>query len=333
MVENPANAESPLPAGKPHRRRWFRFGLFLLFVVAAAAAAIRVFAPATYTASALIRIGGPPTPLVSTDTHASFDLYKGTQIQLLTSDFVLIAALRRNTSQVEIVKQQEDPVRWLAKTLQVESPGNSEILRVSLSTAQRAESIAIVNAVVDAYQTEAVDKERAERANRLAKLSKVYEEKETELRSRCKELKALKAALGDGGQTVERMQPQDTDLRQRLAELRRAEMRAELRIAHLKHDLDGLDKESAKFKAAKAEAEAAEIDREFWTSKSTPLIEEIDALQKRLDRQAHESIDVEMMSGEIESAKKLVRALDDERQRAQVELNSQPRIVVVQRAQ
>ena len=329
MQTAPPKADAP-----KRKRRWFQFRLRTLFVVVtvAAAAAAWIFSAKTYTVSALIRIVGQPTVRINGDTRSSIDVYRGTQIQLLTSDFVLTAALR-NISQLEFVKQQKDPVQWLAKALQVESPGNSEILRVSLSTPQKADSVAIVNAVVAAYMTEVVDKERADRVSSLAELDKVYAEKEAELRSKRMGLKRLTEASGDGSQSADRMQMQITDLRRWLDEARRAEMQAELRIAHLKHDVDGLDKQSDKFKAAKAETEAAEVDREFWHGKCAPLIEELHELQKRLDRQEHESIDVEMMRGEIESLKRLAQALYDERQRTQIELNSRPPITVLQPAQ
>jgi hypothetical protein len=327
-------AEPPEADPPKRKRRWFQFSLRTLFVVVTVAAAVAawLFAAETYTASALIRIAAePPKVMASVETRSNSELYKSTQIQLLTSDFVLISALR-NIGQLEIVKQQNDPVRWLAKTLQLESPGNAEILRVSLTAPQKNDAVAIVNAVVAAYMNEVVDRERSSGISKLAELDKVFTEKETELRAKLTELNKLSETLESAGQIENRRQPRITVLAQLAAESRRAEMQAELQIAHLKHDMNGLDKESARFKTAKAEADLAEVDREFWSSKSVTLTEELEKAQTRLDRKSTASIDVEMMRGEVKSLKALTRAVNDERERVRIELHSQPRITVMQPA-
>jgi hypothetical protein len=332
MVENPDNVEPALPAANPRRRRWIRFGLFLLFVVVMAAAAAWFFKAATYTASALIQVAAEQPKLIrNADTNSGYDILKLTQMQLLTSDFVLIAALR-NVGNLKTVTEQVDPVRWLAKALQVESPGNATTLRVSLTTPQKDDAVAIVQAVVDAYMTAVAEKERTLSAVRLRELDSIYNQKETELRQKWSELKMLTEQLGGGDQIDNRMESLITDERRSLAELRRAETLAELQLARAKHKLGGLAEASPEFNAAKAEADLAEFDLGFWRSKTAPLLVEIDNLQKRRDQQANESIDVEMMRSEVESLKAITRALNDERQRLQMELNSAPRITVMQRA-
>ncbi len=127
-----ANRESPNSGGgitsylHAYRRRWLLATfLGLVFGVAAAVAAWLSATPA-YTSTALIRIAANNQGIVYQDDkgQTSFDLYKGTQMQLLTSDFVLIAALRDNpkVSNLDVVKQEVDPVRWLSKTLNVQAP-------------------------------------------------------------------------------------------------------------------------------------------------------------------------------------------------------------------
>ena len=98
-------------------------------------------------------------------TTNDFEIYKGTQQQLLTSDVVLIAALRKpEAASLAVVQKQDDPVKWLARNLRVELPPNSEIMRVSLTTSKPDEAALLVGAVVDAYMNEVVDAERHRKA-------------------------------------------------------------------------------------------------------------------------------------------------------------------------
>ena len=191
-----------------YRRRWFLATSLGILCGAAALVAAWFLTPTTFTSQALIRVASDHQGIVYQDdkVQLSFELYKGTQMQLLTSDFVLIAALRNPTvANLDLLKQEEDPVRWLAKTLQVESPEKAEILRVSLTSPDRNGGAAIVQAVVDAYKTEVVDKERMGRVQRLAELDRVYAEQETELRNKRTELKKIAGQLGSGdrGRTLD----------------------------------------------------------------------------------------------------------------------------------
>ena len=92
------------------------------------------------------------------DSTSSFEVFKGTQQQMLTSDVVLVAALRKpEAASLAAVKKEDDPVRWLARNLRVEFPGNAEIMRVSLTGEKPDEAAVLVGAVVDAYMNEVVD--------------------------------------------------------------------------------------------------------------------------------------------------------------------------------
>jgi capsular exopolysaccharide synthesis family protein len=182
-----------------YRRHWFLATSLGLICGVTVAAAEFLSATTNYTSSALILIASEDQGIVYQDekAHSNFELYKGTQMQLLTSDFVLIAALRDpKIANLELLKREEDPIRWLSKSLQVDAPGNAEIIRVGLTTPDRNSGAAIVQAVVGAYQTEVVNKELDRRAKRLAELERVYTEQETELRKKRTDLKSLIETLG-----------------------------------------------------------------------------------------------------------------------------------------
>ena len=76
-----------------YRRHWFLATSLGLICGAAAAVAVWLSATTSFTSSAVIQVASVPNDLIpaANDNNANFELYKGTQMQLLKSDFVLIA--------------------------------------------------------------------------------------------------------------------------------------------------------------------------------------------------------------------------------------------------
>jgi capsular exopolysaccharide synthesis family protein len=186
------------------RRRWPLAITLGLFCSAAAMIPAWFLTSDRYTAVSLLQISATQQQLVSFQSanqvaSNTFEIYKGTQQQMLTSDVVLIAALRKpEAAGLALVQKQDDPVRWLAKNLRAECRADTEIMRVSLTGPQPDEVAVLVGAVVDAYMNEVVDAERHRQRDRLNELDRLYTEKETEMRSRRTELKQLAEQLGTG---------------------------------------------------------------------------------------------------------------------------------------
>jgi uncharacterized protein involved in exopolysaccharide biosynthesis len=328
MTLSPGSSELFNPDGRPLGRRWLRLAVCLVLLIVAAGVIVagRFLAAPKYTATALIRVAtSPPAILSASDTSSPFDLYKSTQIQLLTSDFVLNAALRQ-LGALEIVKQQGDPIRWLASTLEVETARESEIIRVSCADERKDVAVAIVNAVVNAYMKEVVEHERYPHKERIVQLNQLFNEKEAQLHSRLTEWKRLVEQSGADGQQAN-PPPQAAVLTQLITESRRAQLQAELQLSRANFKLKGKADGSAELIAAKAEAELAEADRDFWIHKSAMLSEELEKLESRLG-----SADEAMMRVEIESLQAIMKTLNDKRQKEMIELDARPRIELVQRA-
>ncbi len=183
------------------RRRWGLAITLGLAGGAAAAVAAWWLAADKYTAVALLKISAHENPILfklEEDSATSFDMFKGTQQQLLVSDVVLIAALRRpEASGLAVVQKEEDPVRWLARNIRVDFPGNAEIMRVSLTSEKPEEADILVGAVADAYMNDVVDVDRNARNVRLEMLDKLYDEKEAEMRKRKSEIRSMAEQLED----------------------------------------------------------------------------------------------------------------------------------------
>ncbi len=184
------------------RRHWF-FGLVIGIALAVAVGASTWFLmPKSYTATALIEVSMRDDVLVfperSYSAQQEYQVFKETQAQLLKSPFVLMAALRKpEIIALSIVEREKaDPIIWLQDELHVSFPGESAIMRVSLSDNDPKEVAKIVQAIVDAYISEIVENDRSMKHRKLADLGNVLARKEQEIRKRRTTLKRLADELG-----------------------------------------------------------------------------------------------------------------------------------------
>ena len=189
------------------RRRWLSvLGLGLLCGGLAGAGAWFAIQP-KYTAVALVHVATQHGQLVfktaDRSTLSDFDVYKNTQQGILTSRFVLTAALRKpDVAKLGVVQRELDPIDWLQRELKVKFPLDAEIMRISLTTDDPKEASILVNAVVAAYMDEVVDDEEGQRSANLSELDTIYSEKETEVRKKRTDLRQLAEQLGAGDSTA-----------------------------------------------------------------------------------------------------------------------------------
>jgi len=165
-----------------------------------------------FTATALLRIKAREETLIANPARqgqveihiaapgdpSPFDIYKATQQALLTSRFVISAALDRLVdAKLPIIQQnQENPERAIAERIQTDFPRNGEILRVRFTSSDPGEAAKLTNAVVEAYMSEAANADQAEKARRLTSLEQIYESKSHELRNKREVLEELVKRLG-----------------------------------------------------------------------------------------------------------------------------------------
>jgi capsular exopolysaccharide synthesis family protein len=108
-----------------------------------------------------------------------------------------MAALRRpGINGLGTLQGEEDKVGYLVRNVQVSAPMESEVLQVRLRGESPQEITAIVNAVTNAYLTDVVNKEKAERLSRRDALEKKYKENMAEIRSRLDTYHDLAKTLG-----------------------------------------------------------------------------------------------------------------------------------------
>ena len=93
------------------------------------------------------------------------DTLRRTLLAYLKSPFVLTAALRDSSaSGAELLREEEDPVGWLARRLVAYYPADGEVLTLALPHASAAEGelVAIVNAVAKAFQDEVLFRQQSD---------------------------------------------------------------------------------------------------------------------------------------------------------------------------
>jgi uncharacterized protein involved in exopolysaccharide biosynthesis len=152
-----------------------------------------------YTATATIHVRSVAPTMLSHPGQAysekEYRDYKETQRRLVTSQIVLMCALRKpdiaKLPSVEAEIINGDPVRWLGKMRKVEFPGDAEIMSVSCTTDNPHDAAALTNAVVDAYMTEVVNTEFEYRKRKLNELEQIVAEKEKALIEKRSELHEL----------------------------------------------------------------------------------------------------------------------------------------------
>ena len=180
------------------RRRWAPAILLGLLLGLALAIPIWMLYPRSYEAMAWMRVRDRGGMLSQGRDPGELEAYKKTNLSLMKSSSVVQAALRRPgiESLVTLREAGADQVGWIAKKLQILAPSDSEIVQVKLR-GKNAEDVAkIVNAVIDSFLEDVVNKDRTERLSRRDALEKKFKENQAELRSRRDTLNSLARQLG-----------------------------------------------------------------------------------------------------------------------------------------
>ncbi len=297
-----------------------------------------------YTATSSLRIGFTAPHILDQPaqqhSEKEYDLYKKTQQQLLKSRFVLMAALRKpevaKLPSVQEETKQNDATRWLEGLVKIEFPGDSEIMKVSVSRSDPYEAVTLNRAVVDAYMTEVVNVEREQKRQRLGELNRAYTEKEADLREKQEDVRKLAEQLG--------ISYSDTlTLKQKLAleelsnywnNLKRLQttlqdMRRDLAIQKAFQDDAKGEKRDVFSKEVKRLAAAIVATAE----QESKLQQTVDCYRRETEHFGTSTVEIEMMQAEIRNHAAMLAEIDRERERLRVEMRAAPRVALLERAE
>lgn len=149
--------------------------------------------PSKYTTSSLVRVLNTD-PIVHTKEDLQgrndFAIYLKSQAAMIKSHFVLTAALRDpNVAALPMLREQQDPVRFLEEELRVEYQDGSEILKIMLSGDDPRAITLIVNAIHEAYFREVVDEEITRKKARLRQLEDLINRMQEEVKRKYGQIK------------------------------------------------------------------------------------------------------------------------------------------------
>lgn len=119
---------------------------------AAACTGVMMTEETEYRAKAWIQILSLQPYYVFKDQAEKYDSYVSTQFDLMRSPMVLEPVLGRpEIAGVHELAESEDPVDWLAKHLEFDGQGDSELYTIGITCGNPDDAANIVNAVVDSY--------------------------------------------------------------------------------------------------------------------------------------------------------------------------------------
>jgi capsular exopolysaccharide synthesis family protein len=201
----PAGGSDPLAAGVDYvrllhalRRRWLSTTVLGIMLAGMVMVPVWMLLPRGYEAVAWLRVRDKGGMLSRGRDTAEYESYKKTQLQLMKSPFVLQAALRKpGVENLETLREAgADPVGWLSRGLLVTASPESEVVQVRLRGKKAEDAAKILNAVINSFLDDIVNKERTERLGRRDALEKKFKENMAELRSRRETLNNLARTLG-----------------------------------------------------------------------------------------------------------------------------------------
>jgi hypothetical protein len=168
-------------------------------------------------AIALLRLRPTMAESAPQGDPVNYEVFCQTQVELIQSPFVLNAALKRLREQgIQIpVENTTSPIDDIKARLTTSRPGKSEILRVSFAGRNASDSVAILDAVIDAYLEEVVALGEKERIQRLSLLRSEHRKQTLRLTESLEMIHSLEAELGSSNTDAD--QVEETLKREQLA--------------------------------------------------------------------------------------------------------------------
>lgn len=191
-------------------RRRLPVALSLGTVLASAVAfLVWLFVPVKSEVEAWFMLKSAPPVLVenvaSTALRGSdeFDFFRRTQTQIIKTPIVLTKALSvPGIVDLSMIKGQRDPVQFLRDQLTVDFPGESELMRISMSGESPDQLVQLVEAVSKAYISEVVERDKQVKSENYDTLVTTGEALRQQIQHENNNYKRLSETLGTINQDV-----------------------------------------------------------------------------------------------------------------------------------
>ncbi len=145
--------------------------------------------PSKFESYSLLQVSSAPTSLANQNNpnqaRTDFTTYVKTTANLIKSDFVLTAALR-DIKDLQTIKNQKEPIKFLMEELQVLAADGSEVVRITMAGHDPSDTKKIVDAVQKAFMAEVVQKDVMEKKLFLQKIEDAKQEMQKILEGKSK---------------------------------------------------------------------------------------------------------------------------------------------------
>ncbi|MBX7074223.1 MAG: polysaccharide biosynthesis tyrosine autokinase [Pirellulales bacterium] len=188
------------------RKWWIGAGVGILCAIASALAAYYLV-PNRQEVTAMLRVRRNDQGLLDNIPRFvqkdEFDAIKRTQIGLVTQRQTIESALNEpdpdtglTVQELREVKKHDDPVGWLEKGLEVESPGDTELMFITLKGDNAKELAKIVNAISTVYLRDVQDAETKSVKHTRDDLERIYSKAVDDLNAAQKQFKDMADTIG-----------------------------------------------------------------------------------------------------------------------------------------
>ncbi len=195
-------APDPISMLRAFKRRWpLAAGLGILIALGAMAAAWFLI-PQKGEVIAYVQVLRDPETITSKTRSADayeFLTFRNTAIEMIKSKSLLTRALRDpSIAQLPLIKKQSDAVEWLQDQLGLKYPNDAELLQVTMSgeVDEIDQVVKVVDAVINAYFKEVVEKGVTDRNKKEIKLRELLQQKSDELIRDMHDVENLQKNLG-----------------------------------------------------------------------------------------------------------------------------------------
>jgi hypothetical protein len=181
--------------------RWRKWAVVvcLALIVAAGLGALGWFLfPVRYESVAFVKVSEMEPAIWEQHSGINFEQYKRNAMADIKGNPVLDRALEDKSIQdLPVYKQNAaDPINWLSDSLIVEFPGNGEYMRVAMRSDDPKGLKEIVDAVLSAFSTEAIDRARSEKLNDYDNLEKKFKMYDAQVLEKQRQLYTLSTQIG-----------------------------------------------------------------------------------------------------------------------------------------
>jgi hypothetical protein len=306
------------PTPRPRRRRWLRV-VGLLFLVALVSGFIFwLVKPESATATALfeVRMDSPSVlgnQLAQLGGESNYEIFKNTQVALLKSKFLLASALRDpKIGGSPLFAGVADPEAWLQDHLEVGYPQNGEILEIKLrgSKSQANDLIVMVDAIAEAYNREAIGKEKSLQLTRRDMLELSLRNLNTDIKRKYEDYLDIAKGMGKSQGSKDIQQQLDIKRMDRIDE----EL-AQLEREQLKIETSGDVKES-----------------KFAVARIAQLRKRQEELNKDIQNRNEKSVELETRGEELKQLQQIANEMNIRLEKLDIDSQSPARIRQVQPA-